>query len=245
MFSGKLRDELFGKVDPLGKTLTVDAFSYLVVGVLGGPSSEDLNRSIFVPLSLATQHLAKVREFVRINIRIDLISNTRPARKQILGLLKQLHRSPTHGIMVQHHAARLDRIEKIILLVQLFSYGAILTVFVLGKVGLTNVMMEAVKNRTREIGLRKALGSTNALIRAQFVLESFLVSLIGGGTGVLAGLGVILLLSKVMGLPVTFHGVSTNITVDILITVAIGIWAGAHPSGQASRLDITQAMSFE
>jgi putative ABC transport system permease protein len=133
----------------------------------------------------------------------------------------------------------------LVYVVNIFVYASLAIVFVLGKVGLTNVMLAAVQDRTREIGLRKAVGATDSLIRLQFLFESVLVSLGAGFVGVLIGVISVNILKDQLGVEISHYVMSTSIVVDLVVTTMIGVFAGMYPSLQASRLDIVTAMRFE
>jgi len=130
-------------------------------------------------------------------------------------------------------------------IVKIFIYASLVVVFVLGKVGLTNVMLAAIQDRTREIGLRKALGARDGMIRMQFLTEAVMISLVSGILGVIGGLTAVQALKGSLGVEVSAYVMSTSIFVDLAFTVMIGVFAGMYPSAQASRLDVVTAMRFE
>ena len=141
--------------------------------------------------------------------------------------------------------APVDGSNLIVFFIQLFSYAALVGVFIIGKMGLTNVMLAAVQDRTKEIGLRKSMGATDILIRNQFILESTMVSVIAGLIGILGGLISVVILKELLGVSVSGAVLSTSIFVDLALTVSIGVFAGWYPSKQAGQLDIVSAMRFE
>lgn len=189
-----VRSELFGPEDSLGKTVTVRGYPYTVIGTLGGPQNPEVSRSMFVPLSLSSHHLGHVRQFVRMNIRVDHPENSREVKDQAEALLKMSRPEFARGVFVQYHSSRLDRVNFIRFIVRIFVYIALAAVFILGKIGLTNVMLGAITERRREIGLRKAVGATDSVIRTQFVLESLIVSLGSGIIGAVIGVFAVFIL---------------------------------------------------
>lgn len=146
---------------------------------------------------------------------------------------------------MRHHGARLDRVNLIMFLVKLFCYAALIAIFVLGKTGLTNVMLAAVSDRTREIGLRKALRATDRLIKTQFIIESVLVSLASATIGIVGGVLAVLILKDLLGVGISSYILSGSIVFDIAVTSVIGVAAGIYPSSKASQLDIATALRFE
>jgi putative ABC transport system permease protein len=106
-------------------------------------------------------------------------------------------------------------------------------------------MLAAIQDRTREIGLRKALGAREITIRAQFLTESVLISLMAGFAGVAFGLLAVQALKGPLGVEISSYVMSTSILMDLVFTVSVGVIAGLYPSLQASRLDVVTAMRFE
>lgn len=242
---GQLIKELFGGEDPLGKTVTVRSYPYTVVGALGGPANPEIERSVFVPLSLAVHHLGQIRQYVRMNIRVDTPENVSSVRKDAELELWRQHPAFANGIFVRSYDSRLDRVNFVRLVVRVFIYMALIVVFILGKIGLTNVMLAAIQERRREIGLRKAVGATDALIRSQFVLECLIVSVGSGIVGATIGIVSTLILRTVLELNVSNLVLVSSVFMDLLFTVAIGVAAGLYPSAEASRMDVVEAMRVD
>lgn len=238
-------NELFGDKDPLGCMVQVNGYRYTVVGTMGLPTQEAITRSVFIPFSLASQHLGSLRNVVKLRLRTDSIRNVRTVRREAEEMLKTLHPTFADGIKVMWHAARHQRVQFIMFMVNIFCYSALVAVFIVGKMGLTNVMLEVVKDRTREIGLRKALGATDSLIKAQFVMESVFVSLFAGAIGIVGGITSVIVLKDVLDVNLAYGVLSTSVLLDLTITTLVGVAAGMHPSSQASRLDIVTALRFE
>jgi putative ABC transport system permease protein len=238
--------ELFeGGVNPLGEKVSANGYSYVVVGTLRGIQPDEVSKSIFVPISLAGQHISHLRQLIQLFIRVDNYENVKFLKQQILLLLKESYPEYASGIRVLVHTHRLKRVEFIIFLIKVFIYAALVGIFLLGKVGLTNIMFSAVQERTREIGLRKAVGASDRMIRAQFILESVFVSVLAGVVGTLGGILSVHLLRGLLQVDISNYVMSVTIWLDISFTLAIGIAAGYYPSLQASRLDVVTAMRFE
>lgn len=237
--------EVFRGEDPVGSVVDVLGYRYRVIGVIGGPQDDSTRRSVFIPLSLASLHLGQLRRIVLMRIRVDNVENVRRTAEKVREELDRLHPRLIEGIEVVHHGARLDRVNLIMFLVKLFCYAALIAIFVLGKTGLTNVMLAAVSDRTREIGLRKALGATDKVIKTQFMIESVLVSLASALIGIAGGVVAVLLLKDVLDVGISSYILSGSIMFDIAVTSAIGVMAGIYPSSRASQLDIATALRFE
>ncbi|MGO8881906.1 MAG: ABC transporter permease [Desulfomonilaceae bacterium] len=245
VISGQMVTELFGGASPLGKAVTVRGYPYTVIGTLGGPDNQEIARSIFVPLSLATQHLGQMRQYTRFNIRVDVPENTTTVREQAEAVLRSAHPRYPDGIFVRCYDSRLDRVNFVRLVVKIFIYVALILIFVLGKIGLTNVMLGAIQERRREIGLRKALGATDQEIRFQFVLESLIVSVGSGLVGAFVGTIMVLLLHAGLEIEVSDRVLISSVSMDLLFTIVIGVAAGLYPSAEASRMDVADAMRLD
>jgi len=236
---------LFGGSDPIGQTLRIDHLSFRVIGILGGVQHEFISSAIFIPLSTARGSFQGLDKITEIYMRVHKWDHVEPAYEQSLRTLNMLHKGYEDGLKIIYHPSRVKRVKMLVYVVNIFVYASLIVVFVLGKVGLTNVMLAAVQDRTREIGLRKAVGATDGLIRTQFLLESVLVSVAAGMTGVLVGVISVNILKDQLGVEISHYVMSTSIVVDLVVTTMIGVIAGLYPSLQASRLDIITAMRFE
>jgi len=236
---------LFGGKDPVGTDIGVGNLSFRVIGVLGGIQHPDIRTAIFVPITSAQSLLPGLASIKSIYLRASDWTVVEAVHRQCFETLKTAHKGYEEGIRLIYFPDRVKRVQAIVNIVKLFIYAALVVVFVLGKVSLTNVMLAAVQDRTREIGLRKALGAREEVIRLQFLSESVLISLIAGVAGVLAGLVLVNALKGPLGVEVSSYVMSVSILIDLVFTVSIGVFAGLYPSAQASRLDVVTAMRFE
>lgn len=236
---------LFDGADALGQELRIGEISFRVVGVLGGIQHTDLRQSIFVPITTGQDLFGGLYWIREIYVRADDWNRVAEIRQAALHVLRSFHKGYEHGIRIEYYPNRISTVTTTISLVKLFVYAAIAVTFLLGKVGLTSVMLAAVQDRTREIGLRKALGAREEIIMAQFLTESVLISVLAGIAGVVVGLAAVQLLSGPLQVEVSGYVLSTSILLDLSFTIAIGIIAGLYPSLKASRLDAVSAMRFE
>jgi putative ABC transport system permease protein len=236
---------LFGGKDPVGQSIMVNNHSFRVIGALGGIQAPDIKAGVMVPITTAQSLFPGLDWIKAVYLRADNWNTVEQARAQSMELLKMNHKGFEQGLQIIYFPDRVARVQTLVNLVKLFVYASLVVVFVLGKVGLTNVMLAAVQDRTREIGLRKALGAKEEAIRVQFLSESVLISLIAGSFGVLTGLALVFVLKGRMGFEISNYVMSVSILIDLVFTVSIGVFAGLFPSLQASRLDVVTAMRFE
>ncbi len=238
-------ENMFKEVDPIGQVIVVGGLGFRVVGILGGIQHSEVKRSIFVPLTVA-QTLAQELLFIRtIWVRTSDWTKVDGVRNRALQVLKDSHSGYGEGVRLTYYPERVKKVKATIYIVKLFIYASLVVAFLLGKSGLTNIMVAAVQDRTKEIGLRKALGADDHMVLYQFMTESVLVSFIAGVSGVILGLGLIYGLKGPLGVEVSGYIMSVSILVDLVVTVVIGVLAGIYPSRQASRLDVVSAMRFE
>ena len=236
---------LFGREDPVGRVIRVGSVSFEVIGVLGGIQHTEIGRSIFVPITTAQNLFQGLDRIPEIFVRAEDWNRVDHVQEQVESTLKSLHKGYETGLRVMAYPERVKKVQTSILMVKLFVYAALAVAFVLGKVGLTSVMMAAVQDRTKEIGLRKALGAREELVMAQFLTESVFISVLAGVVGVAIGLLSVYLLKGPLGVEISAYVMSVSILMDLAFTIAIGIYAGLYPSLQASRLDVVTAMRFE
>ena len=236
---------LFGGDNSLGKQLRIGEIGFQVVGVLGGIQHTDVRRSVFVPISTGQDLFHGLYWIKEIFVRADDWNKVTDIRQIAFAMLKSTHKGYEEGIRIEHYPKRISTVVTTVYIVKLFVYAAIVVTFLLGKVGLTSVMLAAVQDRTREIGLRKALGAREEVIMAQFLTESVLISVLAGTLGVLIGLSAVQFLKGPLAVEVSGYVMSMSILLDLSFTIAIGVVAGLYPSLKASRLDPVTAMRFE
>lgn len=236
---------LFGGDNSLGKQLRIGEIGFQVVGVLGGIQHTDVRRSVFVPISTGQDLFHGLYWIKEIYLRADDWNKVTDIRQVAFDMLKSTHKGYEEGIRIEHYPKRISTVVTTVYVVKLFVYAAIVVTFLLGKVGLTSVMLAAVQDRTREIGLRKALGAREEIIMAQFLTESVFISVLAGTLGVFIGLSAVQLLKGPLGVEVSGYVMSMSILLDLSFTIGIGVVAGLYPSLKASRLDPVTAMRFE
>jgi putative ABC transport system permease protein len=236
---------LFRGADPLGQEIRIDHLWFRVIGVLGGLQHDYISSGVFIPITTAKNSFSGLNKITTIYIRAYNWDHVESVYQNVLSILTHNHKGYEDGLFIFYYPARVKRVKMLVYVVNIFVYASLAVVFVLGKVGLTNVMLAAVQDRTREIGLRKAVGATDSMIRLQFLLESVLVSVGAGLVGVIAGVLGVNFLKDILGVEVSHYVMSTSIFIDLAVTTLIGVFAGLYPSQQASRLDIVTAMRFE
>lgn len=249
-----LADDLFGGslLDPLGQSVRIRREAYTVVGILasqGAAGFLNLDEQAYVPLTTAQLRFggAGPREVHSISLTVGPGESTDFAQAQVRSILRARHRlgpEEEDDFNILNQAALLESVQQT---TQIFTLllGSIAAISLLvGGIGIMNVMLVSVTERTREIGIRKAVGAKRGDILLQFVLEAILLSLSGGTLGLLAGWGGSRALSPLL------QGLEPRVTSEAVllalgVSVAIGLFFGIYPAGRAAALNPIEALRYE
>ncbi len=236
---------LFGKESPVGQPLGVGSLKFDVIGLLGGIQQNDLQRYIIIPLTTAQNLFSGLEKIREIYIRVNNWNDVEPIREAALGILRNDHKGYEQGIDITYYPKRIEKVKSTVYMVKLFVYAALGITILLAGLGIMAVMLSAVQDRTREIGLRKALGAKEDLILLQFLLEAVFISLMAGLIGVMIGVLSVTIFKGPLGVQISGLTLSVSIMSGILFTAFLGIASGLYPSLKASRMDSVTAMRFE
>ncbi len=246
-------DNLFGDENPIGKVVRIKNVPFTVIGLLEvkGQSmqGQDQDDTVVVPITTAQRKLfgsAHIGTVGAIIVQAVDGDSVKDAERQVDELLRQRHRigpNDTPDFSVRNLSEMLAVAEASTRIMSLLL-GAIASVSLLvGGIGIMNIMLVSVTERTREIGIRMAVGARERDILLQFLIEALILAVTGGATGIMVGIAGSLIISKVAGW-------STLISVGAILlafgfSAAVGIFFGFYPARKASRLDPIEALRHE
>jgi putative ABC transport system permease protein len=237
--------DLFGETDPVGGNIHIANFVFSVVGVLGGIQGADTRRTVFVPLTTVRRYFNNLYSIQELRIRVDHWDEVESVAYSVSQLLRSAHPGFEQGIRVRHYPERVSRVRDSIFLVKVLSYLASFAAILIGTVGVAYLMVSSVIERTKEVGLRKAVGATDSLVRLQFLTEGLIVCSTGALAGIGAGLYVCFVLSLAAGLDLDPIMVLWSSLGSFTLMMAIGLLAAYRPASQASRMNPADAIRFQ
>lgn len=246
-------DNLFGSINPVGQIMRIKNVPFTVIGVLEkkgqSPMGQDQDDTIYIPVTTAQKKLfgTAFPGMVRlIMVKAKGMEDLYTAEKQITELLRQRHhigQKQDDDFTVRNLTQMMQASEQSAKVMTLLL-GAIASVSLLvGGIGIMNIMLVSVTERTREIGIRMAVGAKTWDIRLQFIIEALTLSLIGGAFGIIIGISGSKLLSMIAGWPTIVSPLSISLAFSF--SGIVGIFFGFYPAYKASLLDPIDALRYE
>ena len=247
----QVRERLFEGVDPLNKEIRIGRATFRVVGVMekqgsagffGGPNFDG---QIFVPITAFAQAFGGSQRHIDIAVKAPSAEALADFEYEVIGEMRKIRRlAPSEKDdfsinKMDSLVAMFNNVMGVVLLIGMVITG--ISLFV-GGVGVMNIMFVSVTERTREIGIRKAIGAKRRAILAQFLFESSAICLGGGLVGLLAALGVAALIDRFLMPASVSPGI---VVVALAVSIAVGVLAGIVPALRASRLDPIEALRYE
>ena len=246
-------ENLFGSADPVGKIIRLKKIPFTVIGILErkgqSPQGQDQDDAIFVPLRTAQRNLVRAQNTntvgaVMVKARSEAL--LAKAEEEINSLLNQRHRI-TNGKDPDFSTRNLS---EILALAEQSSkamsllLGAVASIsLIVGGIGIMNIMLVSVTERTREIGIRMAIGARKNDILLQFLTEAVLLTMIGGVTGIILGSAGAAIVSNLLSWPTLIS--ARSITLAFLFSAFVGIFFGFYPARKAASLNPIDALRYE
>ena len=285
VLAAEVAERLFGYLNPVGRTIHSDDDKdyYVVVGVMkqrqataavgGSLDAQDFSKDIYVPISTIRSRIGdfvvtrrsgsfqgEVVELNQVTLRVNSIDNVVETAELVTNSLKNHERKRDVAVIVPLELLEQAKTTRLLFMVFMGFIAAIS--LLVGGIGIMNIMLANVTERTREIGIRRALGAKRGDILRQFVVEAIVLSVVGGLTGVIGGLLMIALTGQTQvwlnqlapglmsSLPTTVRSVrpilvNWSIPVAVSIAVGVGVVFGSYPAARASRLDPIEALRHD
>jgi putative ABC transport system permease protein len=248
-------DQLFGGEEPIGQTVRVRSLNCEVIGVLArkgqGGMGQDYDDVVLMPISAVRRKLnnagaGQAAGVERIYLSARSAQETGRAQEQVQELLRQRKRTKEgdpDDPMVRDMTEFAEAAQEANKTMTLLLAGIALVSLVVGGIGIMNIMLVSVTERTREIGIRMAVGAKGVHILLQFLLESIVLTMIGGLVGVGIGTGAAKIMSELMEWP-TQLGLESYV-IAVSFSTLVGVLFGFYPAWRASRLDPIEALRYE
>jgi len=250
VIGSKTANELFGPLNPIGQSVRIKNIPFTIIGQLdskgagmGGINQDD---RLIIPFTTAMKRVTGEKYLRSVNVEVAGADRMDIAQQQITSLLRQRHRlapgrDDDFNIFNQKEIA--DTVNSISTIITLLLGSVAGISLVVGGIGIMNIMLVSVTERTREIGIRIAVGAQAGDIRLQFLVEAVTLSLFGGLIGVLVGVGI----SRLIGVFANFQAVVSggSILLAFGVSCAIGIFFGLYPAHKAAALEPIDALRYE
>ncbi len=250
-----VRDELFGQSDSVGQKIKVNDYTFDVIGVMeerGVVIMEDYDDQIFIPIKTA-QRMMGVNYVGFIRIKVNSEEDIPQTEEDVKAILRERHNINDRSggkddFMVKNTAEALDMITEITDSLRYFLAIMAAMSLVVGGIGIMNIMFISVTERTREVGLRKALGAKNFHVLGQFLVEAIFVTLIGGIIGIIFGVAIsffITIGAHLLGYEWDFIISLGSVVLALVVSSGVGLFFGFYPAFKASKLNPIKALRYE
>jgi len=255
IIGSKVREELFGLSDPIGKNVKIKNKNFKVIGTMapqGQSAFFNIDEVLIIPYTTAQTYILGIDYFHEIIIKTDDPESVRKTVQDIESTIRESHKitdPEKDDFFVVTQEGIVDQVSSILNILTVFLSSVVAISLVVGGIGVMNIMLVSVTERTKEIGLRKALGATNQDILIQFILESTILTAIGGAIGIAIGtllsFAISMILTNYLNIVWPF---SLPIYASILglgVSSLVGIIFGLYPARKASKKSPIEALRYE
>ncbi|PYV97117.1 MAG: multidrug ABC transporter substrate-binding protein [Acidobacteria bacterium] len=246
-----VRKNLFSATDPIGQTIRINKLPFKVVGLLtpkgtSAAMGQDQDDIILIPITTLQKKITG-QDWLRW-IMVSAVSReaSYSAQQQITELLRDRHRirpGQDDDFFVRNLADVADLADQQAKLFTVLLASIASISLIVGGIGIMNIMLVSVTERTREIGIRMAIGATEGDVQQQFLIEAVVLSLVGGAVGIISGMATSYIITQTLDWPVLVSPMA--IVAAVLFSMAVGIFFGFYPARKAARLDPIEALRYE
>ncbi|MFH1790115.1 MAG: ABC transporter permease [bacterium] len=246
--------ELFNNSDPIGQKIKILKTNFTVIGVMrqrGVSGFESQDNKIFVPITTAQKLLLGINYASFARLKVDSADNVDKSIQFVKSRLRELHNidNPTDDdFSVRSMAQGIETFTSVTDALRVFLTSVAAIALIVGGIGIMNIMLAVVQERTREIGLRKAIGARKINIMSQFLIETMTITLIGGLLGIIFGVFISIIIAKIAQyLQYDWNLVISpfSILLATVVSIGVGIIFGLLPASRASKLDPISALRYE
>jgi len=245
-----VRKNLFGAMDPLGQTIRINHLPFRVTGVLtpkgtSAAMGDDQDDIILIPLTTLQKKVTGQPWLRWIMVSAESRQGSYAAQQQITSLLRERHRirpGDDADFFVRNLADLADVADEAGRVMTLLLASIASVSLLVGGIGIMNIMLVSVTERTREIGIRISVGATEGNVQQQFLVEAVVLSLLGGIIGICFGLLASFVITRTLGWPVLVSPIV--ILISVAFSMAVGVFFGYYPARKAARLDPIEALRY-
>jgi len=241
-------DKLFKEENPLGKEVKIGGYFFRVVGVLekrGDVFGFNLDENVVIPYGVFRK-LYGFRRSLTISVKVGDPALVDYAREELRGIMRRargLAPGEEDDFAINQQSMLMNFYKQITTTLYIVAIGIGAISLFVGGIGIMNIMLVSVTERTREIGIRKAIGARRFDILAQFLVEAVTICLVGGVIGILLGFGIGQLIDAVTPLPASIS--LWSVMLGLGFTTTVGIFFGLYPAAKAARLNPIEALRYE
>jgi putative ABC transport system permease protein len=244
----EIKKQLFSAIDPIGKEIAIAGVPYEIVGVAeekGSFLGQNLDNFVDIPLTTFEKQFGR-RRSVDLFVQAQAVATMNVTQDEVRSILRarrhdRYHDKDSFQLLTSESFMSLYRNLTSTVFVAMIGIASIS--LVVGGIVIMNIMMVSVTERTREIGIRKAIGARRSSIMVQFLIEAVTLAAVGGITGILLGAGAARLLAALTPLPAAME--AWSVVAGILVSSAVGLASGVWPAVKAARLDPIEALRYE